>query len=100
MTFPAAPVRRQALRIARLIEYGGPLELGYSRETLVECSRRLDRRPCEGLLWVSKLDAHTIEAECLLCRRERILISGWEAMPWADGPMEPVAPPEDDRPLH
>jgi len=60
----------------------------------------VDRRACEGLLWVSKLDAHTIEAVCLVCQREHLLISGWEETLWAEGPMEPVAPDEDERPLH
>jgi len=89
---PAPPVRRRALRVARLIEYGGPLEIGYARETLVECSRRIDRRACEGLLWVAKADEGTLEAFCLTCRREHLVISGWEETMWADGPMEPVGP--------
>jgi len=96
--FPARPVRKQALRVARLIEYGGPLEIGHTRATLVECSRRGDRRPCEGLLWVVKADARTIEAFCAMCRREHLLISGWEDTEWADGPMEPLPPGTDERP--
>jgi hypothetical protein len=87
---PAAAVRRGALRVARLIEYGGPLEVGQIRATLVECSRRVKRRACSGLLWVGKLDTGTIEAYCLGCQREHLLISGWEETEWADGPMEPV----------
>ena len=89
---PARPVRKQALRVARLIEYGGPLEVGHTRLTLVECTRRVDRRPCEGLLWVVKKDAATIEASCESCGREHLLISGWEFTEWADGPMEPLTP--------
>ena len=89
---PVAAVRRQALRVARLIESGGPLEVGFLRGTLVECSRRVDRRPCQGLLWVAKIDDATIEACCLKCRRERILISGWEQTEWAHGPMAPLGP--------
>lgn len=81
-----------ARRAARLIEYGGPLGVGYIRSTLVECSRRVERRPCPGLLWVQKLDERTIEAYCLSCRREHLLISGWELTEWADGPMEPLGP--------
>ena len=88
---PARPVRRQALRIARLIEYGGPLAPGYTRETLVECSRRPGRAPCEGLLWVVKTEAALIEAICRVCEQERILISGWQHTDWAAGPMEPVS---------
>jgi hypothetical protein len=89
---PAAPVRRRALRIARLIEYGGPLDVGYARETLVECSRRVNRRPCPGLLWVAKAADDAIEASCLVCRREELIISGWEDTEWAGGPMAPVGP--------
>lgn len=96
---PARAVRKQALRVARLIEYGGPLEIGYARATLVECTRRVERRPCEGLLWVMKKDAGTIEACCESCRRERLLISGWEVTEWADGPMAPLTPEELTAPL-
>lgn len=89
---PAKAVRKQALRVARLIEYGGPLEVEHVRATLVECSRRVERRPCVGLLWVLKADAKTIEAFCEHCRREHLVISGWEDTVWADGPMEPLPP--------
>jgi hypothetical protein len=96
---PAAVVRRQALRVARLIEYGGPLDIGHARATLVECSKRVNRRRCEGLLWVVKADAHTIEAYCTTCRREHLLISGWEETEWAHGPMIPLPPEDDERPI-
>jgi hypothetical protein len=95
---PVPALRRQVLRIARLIEYGGPLEVGQTRGTLVECSRRIDRRPCQALLWVSKVDAATIEACCLKCLREHILISGWALTEWAAGPMEPIGPEEPQKP--
>ena len=85
---PAA--RRQALRAARLIEYRGPLEACQMRETLVECSRRPGRRPCEGLLWVVKTADGCIDAFCQVCKQERVTISGWQDTDWADGPMEPV----------
>jgi hypothetical protein len=95
---PVPSLRRQVLRMARLIEYGGPLEVGQTRGTLVECSRRVARRPCEGLLWISKVDAGTLEACCLDCRREHILLSGWELTEWALGPMEPIGPEPDPEP--
>jgi hypothetical protein len=41
---PVPAVRRQALRVARLIEYGGPLGVGYIRGTLVECSSWMPKR--------------------------------------------------------
>lgn len=95
---PARPVRRQALRVARLIEYGGPLEVGHARATLVECSRRVERRPCEGLLWVLKKETGTIDAFCVSCRREHLQIWGWELTEWAAGPMEPLSPEEQEAP--
>jgi hypothetical protein len=88
---PHPRLRRQALRMARLIEYGGPLQQGQMRETLVECSRRSKRRPCPGLLWVTKGAEDTIEAHCALCRNEEVYISGWQETIWAEGPMEPVS---------
>ena len=88
---PAPPVRRQALRIARLIEYGGPLAPRQGRFTLVECSRRPARRACEGLLSVVKVSDDAIEAHCESCHQEHIVITGWQDTEWADGPMEPVS---------
>lgn len=96
---PHPRVRKQALRMARLIEYGGRLARGQCRETLVECSRRPVRKPCLGLLWVLKADDDTIDAYCHVCKAERILISGWQETQWADGPMEPFST-DDLPPLH
>jgi hypothetical protein len=94
---PVPQLRRQVLRIARLIEYGGPLMPRYTRETLIECSRRPGRKPCQGLLWVEKTDDDRIDAFCRICDRERTLISGWQDTDWADGPMEAAS--LDDLPL-
>jgi len=85
-------IRRQALRIAQLIEAGGPLETGQFRETLVACSCRPRRKPCLGLLWVEKAEDDRIWAYCVACKREEIWISGWQDTLWADGPMEPASP--------
>jgi hypothetical protein len=89
---PGAPVRRRALWIARMIEYGGPLEPGFARETLIECTQRPQRRPCQGFLWVAKRPDGLIDAWCPACDQVNILISGWEDTFWAHGPMEPVGP--------
>ena len=64
-------LRRQVLKIARLVEYGGPLPVGHTRETLVECSRRPNRQQCLGLLWVTKQDDEAIFAHCLACGGDR-----------------------------
>lgn len=87
-------LRRQALRIAQLIEAGGPLQAGQFRETLVSCSQRPGRKPCPGLLWVQKSSDDRVFAYCLACKREEILISGWQDTMWANGPMEPASPEE------
>lgn len=88
--------RHQVLRIARLIESGGPLAVSESRETLVECGRRPARKECQGLMWVAKADAANIHAYCIVCGGNEVFISGWEETEWADGMMEPVSPSDLD----
>src|SRR3954452_22762162 len=87
---PVPSLRKQVLRIARLIEGGGPLRVWQSRETLVECRRRVQRRACVGLLWVTKVDDETLEAVCPNCLRDRVVIRGWESTEWATGPSDPI----------
>ena len=87
---PDPRLRRQVLRIARLIEYGGPLEPGQTRETLIECTRRPGQKSCLGLLWVAKTGDGRIDAFCRVCGQERIYVSGWQDTDWATRPMEPV----------
>ena len=58
---------RRVLRIARFIEYGGPLQKNETRETLIECKRRPDGRGCVGLMWVVKTDDDGLLAHCVLC---------------------------------
>jgi len=83
-------LRRRVLRIARLIEYGGPLKRMETRETLVECSKRPAGHACLGLLWVTKTEHDDIFAECLVCGRDEVMILNWKDTEWADGPMEPA----------
>jgi len=94
---PERHLRRRVLRLARLIEYGGPMRADTWRETLVECSRRPMGVACDGLLWVTKRVDDLIEAWCPLCRGEQIYISGWQSTDWAAGPMVPE--PMDARPI-
>ncbi len=90
-------LRRNALRIAQLIEYGGPLKEGKMRETLVPCGKRPNREPCPGFLWVAKQPDQSIYACCMACRQDEVLISGWEDTIWAEGMMKPVpVHPDDD----
>jgi hypothetical protein len=84
--------RRRALRVARLIEYGGPLTQGQARETLVECTRRPNGQRCPGLLVVVKTDDQAIFCTCPVCQGEEILIRNWEQTAWAEGPAEPAEP--------
>ncbi len=83
-------LRRNAIRIVRLIEYGGPLKKGEGRETLVECKRRPNRQPCPGFMWVVKQDDNRIQAYCSICYDIEAIISGWEDTLWAEGVMPPV----------
>lgn len=85
-----ARLRRNAIRVARLVEYGGPLDSGTARETLVPCGQRRDGRKCPGFLWVTKLEDDNILAFCAVCRTEQVLVRDWQATIWAEGPMDPV----------
>ena len=90
-------LRRQVLRVARLIEYGGPLRSLESRETLIECTRRPNRKPCPGLLWVAKTERNVIHSFCMICKTDDTFVHNWEETEWADGMMEAVPPPSLQR---
>jgi len=88
-------LRRNALRIATLIEYGGPLKQLEGRETMVPCKRGPRRKPCLGLMWVVKRADDRIQAYCSACGDVEAVISGWQDTLWADGPVQPI-PMTDD----
>ncbi len=83
-------LRSQMLRVATLIEYGGPMARMHGRETLLPCSRRPGRKPCPGLLVVVKRADDALHAFCPTCGSNEFLIHDWQDTPWAEGPMEPV----------
>jgi hypothetical protein len=83
----SSPVRREALVVARLIEYAGPLERGESCVALIECPRRPGRRPCRELLWVHRERDDRIVASCPRCGELLYLVSNWRSALWSDGPM-------------
>lgn len=89
---PVPELRRRILRLARLIEYGGPLVHGAARRTLVECQCRPGRHPCAGLLWVIKTEDDLISTWCPICDSQEVSIMGWEETEWADGPCSPQMP--------
>jgi hypothetical protein len=90
-SLPSEPrLRKRAVRVAQCIEYGGPLDRGHARETLIPCRRKLDKKACPGLLWVLKQSDDAIHAFCQVCDGEEFLIYEWEDTDWAEGPMEPV----------
>ena len=84
-------LRRNALRVARVIEYGGTLRPGEGRETLLECTRRPARRPCDGLLVVIRNHEDQLETHCPVCGSFEMLVSNWLRTPWAFG-NEPPSP--------
>ena len=91
---PMPKLRRRVLRLALLIEYGGPLARGAARTTLVECHRRPGRQLCPGLLWVVKTEDDLIATWCPSCDAQEVAILGWEEAAWADGPSSPQFPQE------
>ena len=92
-------IRRQIIRIARFIEYGGPLHQGGRRETLVECKRRPGRKACLGLVWVFKTKQDEIIAHCPECETDEAVINNWQDTLWADGMMEPVPTVDEPDPM-
>jgi hypothetical protein len=84
-------LRRQVLRVARFIEYGGSLKKLESRETLLECKRRPKGKPCLGLMWVVKTEDDAINAFCRMCGDEA-MIHNWQETEWAAGMMKAVPP--------
>lgn len=88
---PSAPprLRANALRVMRLIEYGGPLAPLEFRDTLVECSRRPNHKSCTGLLIVTKQANHQLLAGCPVCGSDEVLIHDWEHTRWAAGQEAP-----------
>ncbi|MBX3230680.1 MAG: hypothetical protein KIT84_00570 [Labilithrix sp.] len=78
------------LRIARFIEYGGPLQKNETRETLIECVKHPNRKPCLGLMWVVKAPDEDIIAHCMACGTEEACVQNWQETEWANGMMEPV----------
>ena len=78
-------LRKNQLRVARLIEYGAELEPREMRLTLVECTKRPNRKPCTGFMVVVKEPEGTIYAECMTCKKDQVVISNWETTPWATG---------------
>ena len=85
-------VRRNLLRVARLIEYGAELEPREMRLTLVECAKRPNRKPCTGFMVVVKEPEGTIYAGCMTCKKDQVVISNWETTPWATGICPPCSP--------
>jgi hypothetical protein len=87
------------LRIARFIEYGGPLKRSETRETLVECKRRVKGKRCMGLMKVFKADDGGILAHCPACENYEAYVQNWQGTPWASGVSQAVhsMPPASHR---
>jgi hypothetical protein len=83
-------LHRRMLRIARFIEYGGPMKRNETRETLIDCKRRPKGRACVGLMWVVKTADDAIVAQCARCRNQEAFIHNWQTTEWAAGMMDPV----------
>ena len=81
-------LRRQVLRIARFIEYGGPLKALECRETLIACKKRPNGKPCMGLMWVEKTEEDHIQALCRVCGTAEAMVHNWQETDWADGMMD------------
>lgn len=83
-------LRRNMLKVARVIEYAADLEKNEGRETLIECAKRPNRQPCSGLLWVLKTSDDTLVSFCPVCRTEHMIVHNWQSTIWAEGLAMPV----------
>lgn len=83
-------IRGRAIRVAQCIEYGGPLDIGEGRETLIACRFRPAGTRCPGFIVVLKQSDDAISAFCPTCDADEFLIYEWEETPWANGPATPV----------
>jgi hypothetical protein len=73
-----------------VIEYGALLQIKEGRETLIECSKRPNRKRCSGLLWVLKSPDSSLIAFCPVCQTEHMIVYNWEDTMWSEGHANPV----------
>jgi hypothetical protein len=78
-------IRRNLLKVARVIEYGALLQKNEGRETLIECTKRPNRKLCTGLLWVLKSPDSSLMAYCPVCETEHMVVYNWEDTLWSNG---------------
>jgi len=83
-------LRRNILKIARVIEYGALLRKKEGRETLIECTKRPNRKQCTGLLWVLKRPDSSLILFCPVCQTEHMVVNNWEETMWSVGQAMPV----------
>ena len=86
-------LRRNVLRVARVVEYGATLPKGHFRRTLVECSKRPAGIACQGLLWVEKRSDESLLAFCPACQTDHILVHNWQGTRWSQGQVQAVSEP-------
>jgi hypothetical protein len=83
-------LRRNVLKVARVIEYGALLQIREGRETLIECTKRPNRKPCTGLLRVLKSPDSSLIAFCPACQTEHMVVYNWGDTLWSEGQVTPV----------
>lgn len=89
--FPDDPrLRRKSIRVAQCIEYGGKLNRGEARPTLLPCAKTPAGAACSGFLLVLKQSDDAILAFCPVCTEDEFLIYEWEDTPWAIGHADPL----------
>ena len=89
-------LRRNIIRVAKMIEYGAELEVDAIRETLIACRKRPKRIPCPGLLFVTKMEDDAIFAFCPVCKGDQTIIHSWQETRWAQGLPNPVLSKSND----
>ena len=83
-------LRRNVLKVARVIEYGADLSRNEGRGTLIECAKRPRGKACKGLLWVIRDEDDSLVALCSSCRTQNMVVLNWKETQWAEGQAVPV----------
>lgn len=78
------------MRMAEAIAAGWDLPARSARPTLLLCTRRPDRKPCSGQLWVQRLVDDRLLLYCPTCQAEEMALQNWQSTPWAGPRPEPT----------
>lgn len=81
----------KVMQLAEAIQAGWDLPRQTTRQTLLLCTKRPQRKRCPGPLWVARQEDDRLLVFCPVCNTEQMLIQNWQSTPWAGVRPAPVA---------